>query len=284
MCSVISSKTLPMVGIVFALTAAATDARAFEVIGHRGAGGLGPENTIIGFRAGVQAGATTVEADVTMTRDLQMIVRHDLRVSVCQGPYQHRFFKNLTLRQVRRLDCGAGAHVPTLDQVYRAVPGARLLVEAKIDPYEPRDTYAPAVVARHLVDAIRAAHGLRRTTVQSFDWRVLREVARRAPRLRLQALASDLTLFPGSRWLGGVRVRSQPFRSGLASAVQRAGFDALAVPSSKVTPTLVGAAHGRRLAIVAFTVDRPDRMEQLIAAGVDGIITNYPDRLSALRR
>ena len=174
-----------------------------------------------------------------------------------------------------------GAHVPTLDQVFRAVPRTRVVVEAKIDPYEPRDTYAPAVVARHIVDTVREARALRRTTVQSFDWRVLREVARRAPRLRLQALANDVTLFPGSRWLGGVRVRSRPFRSGLASAVQRAGFDAVAVPAAKATPALVAAAHGRRLAVVAFTVDNPQRMAALIAAGVDGIITNYPDRLRA---
>ena len=77
---------------------------------------------------------------------------------------------------------------------------------------------------------------MRRTTVQSFDWRVLREVGRRAPRLRLQALATAVTLFPGSRWLGGVRVRSNPFVSGLPSAVQRAGFDAIAVAAAKVTP------------------------------------------------
>ena len=101
-----------------------------------------------------------------------------------------------------------------------------MLVEAKTDPYSPRDTYAPRWWRATSWTSVRAARADRRTTVQSFDWRVLREVARRAPRLRLQALANAVTLFPGSRWLGGVRIRSNPFVSGLPSAVQRAGFDA----------------------------------------------------------
>ncbi len=263
--------------IVFATASA--PAAAFDVIGHRGGGRPAPDNTINAFRQGVAVGAEVVEADVSLTRDLRVIVRHDLRVGNCTGPYQRRFFKNLTLRQVRRLDCGAGTHVPLLAQVYRAVPDTQVLVEAKIDPYAPRSTFAPRVVARHIVETIRASRAIRRTTVQSFDWRVLREIGRRAPRLRLQALANDVTLFPGSRWLGGVRVRSKPFQSGLPSAIQRAGFDALAVSYGKLSPRLVEAAHGRGQRIVTYTVDDPAKMDRAIGLGVDGIISNYPDRL-----
>lgn len=291
--SVISAKAFATAVTIFAVLAA--DAGAFEIVGHRGARGLRPENTLAAFQAGVAAGATTVEADVTLTRDRQVVVHHDQRVSgtVCSGPYQNRFFKNLTLAQVRRLDCGKrnvadrlaatqvpvpGSHIPTLGQVYRAV-GVRVMVEPKTDPYARRESFPAREVARRVVATIRHARGVRRTTIQSFDWRVLREVGRLEPRLRLQALAEDETVYRGSAWLGGVRIKPHPFRSGLSSAVQRAGFDAVALPLSRVTPMIVGSAHQRGLSVLSYTIDSPSNMLKLIGLGLDGIISDYPDRL-----
>jgi glycerophosphoryl diester phosphodiesterase len=267
------------------LAGLAADARGFDVIGHRGARGLAPENTLVGFMKGAEVGATTVEADVTLTRDRHVIVRHEIRVSrdVCRGPNQRRFFKNLTLRQVRRLDCGMdampGAHVPELAQVYRAVPRrVQVLVEPKTNPYLARYTFPVRVVAREVVRTIRRAHGVRRTTVQSFDWRMLRTIGRLEPRLRLQALATGITVFPGSRWAHGAGSVAE-----VPAAAQRFGFDAVALPRLEVTPDLVADSHTRSLRVVAFTVDDPAKMSALIGLGADGIITDYPDRLSALR-
>jgi glycerophosphoryl diester phosphodiesterase len=277
------SKTFAMAGTLLAVSAA--DAAAFDVIGHRGARGLAPENTLVGFMKGAEVGATTVEADVTLTRDRQVIVRHEMRVSrdVCRGPNQRRFFKNLTLRQVRRLDCGMeaapGAHVPELGQVYRAVPkSVRVLVEPKTNPYVPRYTFPVGTVARRVVRTIRGARAVRRTTVQSFDWRMLRAIGRIEPRLRLQGLASGITVFPGTRWAGGVGAVAQ-----IPAAAQLAGLDAVALPRLNVTPELLADAHARRLRVVAFTIDDPAKMSALIGLGADGIVTDYPDRLSALR-
>jgi glycerophosphoryl diester phosphodiesterase len=267
------------------LTMLAADAHGFGVIGHRGARGLAPENTLVGFMKAAEVGADTVEADVTLTRDRHVIVRHEIRVSrdVCRGPNQGRFFKNLTLRQVRRLDCGMdaapGAHVPELGQVYRAVPGTvRVLVEPKTNPYLARYTFSVGTVARRVVRAIRRERAVRRTTVQSFDWRMLRAVGRIEPRLRLQALASGFHMFPGTRWAGGVNSVAE-----VPAAAQAAGFDAIALPRLQVTPTLLTDAHARGLRVVAFTIDDPAKMTALIGLGADAIITDYPDRLSALR-
>jgi glycerophosphoryl diester phosphodiesterase len=301
MCSVISSKTFATAGTVLAVLAA--DAQAFEVVGHRGARGLRPENTISAFQTGVHVGATTVEADVTLTRDQHVIVRHDPAVNslLCTGPNQGYLYRDLTLRQVLKLDCGTrhaddwlarrqtpvpGSHVPTLGQVYRATPNrVRVIVEPKTDPYHPGRTFGPRRVARRVVDAIRAAHGGWRTTVQSFDWRVLLAVQRIAPRLRLQALANDETAYRGSAWLGGVRLTSAPFRYGLPTAADHAGFAALGLPLEKVSDELVYSAHHRGLKVLTYTLDARPRMEAALDLGVDGIITDFPGRLrNALRR
>jgi len=278
------------------------EAAAFEVVGHRGSRGLRPENTLAAVFEAVKVGVTTVEVDVVLTKDRHVVVRHDLRVSsvVCRGPYQRRFYKNLTLAQVRRLDCGTrrasdelartqvavpGSHVPTLAQIYRATPRrVRVLVDVKTNPRAPRETLPERQVARRVVKTIRGSRGARRTTVQAFDWGVLRTIGRMAPRLRLQGLASERTMYPGSPWLGGVHVRPDPFRSGLASAAQRAGFDGLSVPGAKATPKLVYSAHQRGLALLPYTIDAPEEMRELIARGVDGIITDYPDRLRQVAR
>ena len=286
MWSVISSKTFAIAGTVLALTA--TTADAFDVIGHRGARGLRPDNTLSGFIHAADLGATAVEVDVTLTKDLHVIARHDLRVGNCTGGYANRYWKNLRLEQVRRLDCGAaripgqmpvpGSHVPLLSQVYRAVP-LDVVVEVKRNAERPRETFDRETIARRVVKTIRQARGVRRTTVQSFDWGLLREIGRRAPQLRLQGLANDLTMHRGSRWLGGIKVRRRPFDSGLASAADRAGLDALALPMRRATDKQIFSAHQRGLAVTAYTIDAPSKMDALIARGVDGIITDHPDRL-----
>jgi glycerophosphoryl diester phosphodiesterase len=264
--------------------AAVAPADALQLIGHRGARALAPENTIPGFMTALRIGVSAIETDVVSTKDGTLILRHDARVNpaLCTGGYARRYWKNLTLRQVKRLDCG-GAHVPTLDQLFRLgrPTGVRYLVEVKRDPTQPRETIGAKAYARKVVAALRRNRAVRRTTVQSFDWRVLREVARIAPRVGLQALASPVTVYPGSRWLGGVQVRPTPFLNGLASAVERAGFDGIGLPQASVSPTLIASAHRRGLQVIPYTVDAPSKMRRLIRAGVDGLISNYPDRLRA---
>lgn len=125
---------------------------------------------------------------------------------------------------------------------------------------------------------------MRRTTVQSFDWGMLREVRRLAPRLRLMGLANRRTAYRGSPWLGGVSLKRDPFPTGVTSAARRAGFDALDLPYTAITPELVDGAHRRGLKVLPYTVDDPDRMRELIATGVDGIISDYPDRLRQTAR
>lgn len=289
---------------VAAFAPAAAQAAGFEVVGHRGARGLRPENTIAGFAEAVRVGATAVEADVVITHDRHVVVSHErrLRPLQCTGPYEGRLIRTITLAQLWRMDCGTrhaddslsrtqvavpGSHMPALSQILRLVRPSRrtrVIVELKLDPTLPRETFGTKAFADRVVATIRRERMVRRTTVQSFDWAGLRAVARLEPRLRLTALASTSTVYPHSPWLDGAYVRGDPFKGGLSGAVYRAGFDAVSPAAAQLTPELLYGAQSRGVEVIPYTVDSEARMRELIAMGVNGIVTDYPDRLRATAR
>ena len=131
------------------------------------------------------------------------------------------------------------------------------------------------------MEAIRRAGMLDRASVQSFDWQVLRMVGRAEPRIARFALANEDKLGIGrpgrSLWLGGLDI--DDVQGDLVAAVAELGFNALS-PSYRglVTGTLVERAHAAGLSVVPYTVDDPDNMAAFVDLGVDGFITNYPDR------
>jgi glycerophosphoryl diester phosphodiesterase len=182
-------------------------ASPFDVQAHRGGRAYRPENTLAAFRyALANPDVSTLELDTGVTEDGQLVVAHDRRVNarVCQDttpatrndtefPYVGDLINDLTLRQIRTLDCGSGEKMPTLAQVYKAVRESgrrdiRLNVETKISPVAPDDTVPPDVFASKLVAAIQEAGMTGRTTIQSFDWRTLRESRRLDPRIQTVAL------------------------------------------------------------------------------------------------
>jgi glycerophosphoryl diester phosphodiesterase len=182
-------------------------ASPFDVQAHRGGRAYRPENTLAAFRyALANPDVSTLELDTGVTEDGQLVVAHDRRVNarVCQDtapatrndtefPYVGDLINELTLRQIRTLDCGSGEKMPTLAQVYKAVRESgrrdiRLNVETKISPVDPEDTVPPDVFASKLVAAIQEAGMTDRTTIQSFDWRTLRESRRLDPSIETVAL------------------------------------------------------------------------------------------------
>jgi glycerophosphoryl diester phosphodiesterase len=261
--------------VTLAVLAAPGGVGAAELIGHRGARGLAPENTIGGFLTALALGVDAVEADVVVTRDRRLVLAHDLHVNrrLCDGPYVGRRYAALTLAQVRRLDCGQwlgrgllartqrpapGSRVPRLSKLFAVGRGTRagFVVDLKRDPAVPR-----RVFARLLVAEIRRAGMLDRTTVQSFEWGVLRAVARAEPRLTLMALDSPA-----------------PADDVVARAFG-AGFDRLAVPVTAVTPERLGRATAAGIRVTAYGVDDPAVAAALAEVGVAGVVTDYPDRL-----
>jgi glycerophosphoryl diester phosphodiesterase len=282
----------------------------FDLQAHRGGAGLTAENTLAAFRAALAIGVTTLECDVNVSADGVPMVTHDRVVSpvTCRDtapaapgdrefPYVGRFVSRLSVDQLRMLDCGSrarptfpgqravpGERMPLFDEVLalaRAAPHVRVNVEAKFDVVHPDETAPRHTFVDATVEAIGRAGMLDRTSVQSFDWQVLRMVGWAEPRIARYALANEEHLEIGrpgrSMWLGGLDI--DDLHGDLVAAVAELGFDAVS-PSYKglVNETVVERAHEAGIKVVPYTVDDPANMAAFVDLGVDGFITNYPDR------
>lgn len=250
-----------------------------QVQGHRGARTVLPENTLPGFVYAIEAGADVLELDLAVTRDNVLVVSHDpvMNLSLCSGPEGNRVIREMTLAELRRWDCGSkqapgfprqkpapGAGVPTLDEVLALSSrgGFFFNIEAKISADKPQYTPPPEEFARLVAGAVRRHKLERRVYFQSFDFRILNAMKKIAPELPLAAL-----------WSSDPREFAQVAREASAQ---------VASPQYKlVTPEKVRAAHAAGLTVTPWTANEPEVWNQLIAAGVDSIITDDPAGLIA---
>ena len=297
-------------------TAAQGDAglRAFDLEGHRGARGLAPENTFAAFRKAIEIGVTTIETDVAITKDGVPVISHNPNLAPelvrdDQGHWLDRpgpAIHALTLEELRRYDIGRlnpatrygrdfpeqrpsdGERFPTLRELLRLVASApkapRLNIETKITPDNAGDTADPATFVRLILDAVAEAKLTGRVTIQSFDWRSLREVKRVAPDVPTSCLTIESkgmnTMEPAadgrSPWHAGLAQRDY---ASVPALVKAAGCRTWSMFWRNLTPELVKEAHAIGIEVLPWTVDDPVDMARLIDMGVDGIITDYPDRL-----
>jgi glycerophosphoryl diester phosphodiesterase len=302
---------------VLALAAmlAAPPASAFDLEGHRGTRGLAPENTLAAFRRALAIGVTTLETDLGVTRDGVLVISHERflnpdLVRTADGrwlPERGPPLRTLTLAELARYDIGRtnpstryaqqfpeqqavdGERFPTLRQVFdlaKAHPTpVRLNIETKLDPAHPDDTVDPATFARLVVDAVHEAHLADRVSVQSFDWRTLREVKKldasiATACLTIQTDDSD-NVKPSaggaSAWTAGLDLRD--YAGSVPRLVHAAGCAIWSPLARNVTPATIAEAHALKLRVLPWTVNDPATMARLIDQGVDGLITDYPDRL-----
>ncbi|MDW5329378.1 glycerophosphodiester phosphodiesterase family protein [Plantactinospora sp. KLBMP9567] len=303
--------------------------RSFDLQAHRGGLGLRVENTLASFGNALQLGVRTLELDVQVTEDRQVVVTHDRRVSgtKCvdtapatpndpEFPYVGKYVNTLTLAQVRTLDCGTktladkpgqlavpGARMPLLREVFALVKRYRaddvtLNVETKVEAGAPTETAPREQFVQLTVAEIRAAGLVKQVTVQSFDWGALMRMRQVEPRLPLVALTNYDFLQTGqpgaSPWLGGLDI--DDFGGDPISAIRSFGATAFSPvhgfpqngtvtdPGYRpyVTREMVAHAHRNGIKVVPWTIDDVPTMAKLLDDGVDGIITDYPDRLRAL--
>ncbi|TAK36232.1 MAG: glycerophosphodiester phosphodiesterase, partial [Chloroflexota bacterium] len=234
-----------------------------QVVGHRGAMGHAPENTMASFTQGLALGADAIELDVQLSRDGALVVIHDATVD--RTTSGTGLVKDLSLQELRQLDAGswfgpqfAGERIPTLGEVLDWARGrTRLIVEIKNGP-----VYYPGIAER-VVACLREHNMLSDAMVISFDHPVVREVKDLEPALRTGVL-----------YVGRV---ADP-----VALAARSGADVLMPLAAYVTQDLINLAHAAGLRVSTWTVDQPEEMRRLMTLGVDGIGTNYPDRLRAL--
>jgi glycerophosphoryl diester phosphodiesterase len=267
---------------VSCVTAVGAEPGIPEIHGHRGARGLLPENTIAAFEKAIELGVV-LELDVQVTRDRRLVVHHDARPNskLCRqddgGPVPDRLFRDLDYADLARIDCGSrppkdvpeqrpvpGARIPTLEEVLRLANAAphpvELNVEIKIK--NPADTIPVDEFARRVVAAVREAGLTDRTTIQSFHPPALLEVGRIAPELRTAIL---------------VRLRSDYRR-----LLDESGATILSPSFQGLREEDVQAFQEQGYRVVPWTVNKEGDLRRMISWGVDGIITDYPDRARSL--
>jgi glycerophosphoryl diester phosphodiesterase len=291
-------------------------ARKFDLQGHRGARGLLPENTLPSFAKVLSIGVNTIELDVGITKDLQVIVFHNphLEPEIVRTPDGQWLSSagpavySLTLEEIKTYDVGRlnpatsyakeypdqravdGATVPTLGEVFELVIASgntdvEFNIEFKISPKKPDLSPPPAAFASTVLDVVNAYEMGPRTTIQSFDWRTVQEIQNQAPEIRTSYLTASQSWFdtvqaeqPGpSPWLSGFDI--DQYGGSIPHAVKAAGGAIWSSYYSEVTPETVAAAHELGLMVKVWTVNKPADMNRLIDMGVDGIITDYPDVL-----
>lgn len=237
------------------------------VIGHRGAAGHAPENTMAAFRCGVELGATFLETDLQLTRDARWVCIHDSTLDRTTNGRGN--VNSFTLAELRRLDAGSwfsegrgkrggpaftGETIPTLEELleFSAQADASLYLELK--------RVGAWGAAQTLVGAINAAGAATRVVVISFDAGMLDAVRQREPMI-MTGLLFD---------------RAHP--DIVRKAVQ-IGARQIAPRGNLVTPVLIAEARGADLHVVTWTINDPADIRHVSAAGVHGIITDYPDRV-----
>jgi glycerophosphoryl diester phosphodiesterase len=236
------------------------------VIAHRGASGHAPENTFAAFQRAIELGAQFIETDLHLTRDAKFVAIHDStleRTSNGRGAVH-----DATLAELRELDMGkwydrefAGQRIPTLEDILTFSREKDVVFYLEIK-------YDVAWGMHHtLVAAIRAAQNAQRTIVISFDPSTLAAIRRVDPSIMVGLLADET---------------SEPGGPDVVRSAVHAGARQLCLHSSLISTEMVERAHGADLQVVGWTINDAEGMRHMIRTGVDGIMTDIPDRLRAL--
>jgi glycerophosphoryl diester phosphodiesterase len=228
-------------------------------IAHRGASGYAPENTFAAFRRAVAQGISFIETDLHLTRDAHFVAIHDETVE--RTTNGHGAIHEMTLAEVRRLDAGSwfgsefmGERIPTLEEILEFTKKHDVVFYLELKP-------SGFWGGEHaLISALRDTGEIPRCVVISFDAAILAALRKIEP-----------TLMTGLLHDGKVQ---DPFEKAVEIGARQ-----LAVRGDLVTPNFIEKARKRDLQVVCWTVNSPAHMRMLASAGVDGIMSDYPDRL-----
>lgn len=273
---------------------ASSVSQQLDIQGHRGCRGLMPENSIAGFLKAIDLGVTTLELDVVISRDSQVLVSHEPWLSsiICKSPTGEDIAEGserdwnlyqMNYEEIAECDCGQRQHPrfpdqqlsfsakPLLSQVIDTVesyltannlPPVSYNIETKSAP--SRDDIfhpEPAVFVQYLLAVIQEKKVEDRVLIQSFDPRTLRETRKLDSDIRLVLLVEG--------------------EKAAEDRINELGFipDVYSPEHVLVTDSLRKWTQEKEMKLIPWTVNEPVDMKRLIELGVDGIITDYPDRL-----
>lgn len=237
----------------------------FKIIAHRGASGAYPENTALAFRKAIDAGADMIELDCQLSRDGHVVVFHDEQLRRTAGARGALRMK--TLAQLKALDIGRwrrasfrGERILTLEEALEVLAGrVDLCLEIKNFPKS-----LPGIELKILFILSHYDY-LDRTIVSSFDTASLARVRELAPEIALGVLCSRAR-------------RDDPLE-----IARRIGAASLHVQKSLATREFCGAAWEEGLDVFVWTVNEPQEIEAVTGMGVQGVISDFPERLAKFR-
>ena len=235
--------------------------------GHRGARGHAPENTLLAFALAFDLGADGIECDAQLSADGRLIIIHDGTVN--RTTSGRGAVRDLSFDALRQLDAGAGQRIPTLDETLALVGarGGQINLELKAESDDEALLVAQAVAAR--LAELAEDDPLRRWLIaSSFSLPAVAEIKRRLPWLRVGAL------FGGRAWT----------RQTMIARAQELGAEAIHPHPRTLTAETVRAAHDAGLRVNVWTANRWATIRQLIAWEVDGVFSDFPERVVIARR
>lgn len=270
---------------------------SFDLQGHRGARGLAPENTLSAFQKALDFGVNTLELDVVISKDNQVVVSHEpwFNTMLTLTPESEEMeeektpstnFYQMNYATIRKYDCGSRAHPnfpnqenekaykPLLKEVLqtmekaRKAKGVRLHYNIEIKSMPQGDNIfhpEPKPYVDLVVATIKEELPDSNFNIQSFDLRILKVLHTDYPQIALAVLVAEGSLYDN---------------------LEKLGFEP-EIYSPKYTlvdGALVTAVHKRGMKLIPWTVNMPKDMKELLELGVDGLITDYPDRAAKLRK
>jgi glycerophosphoryl diester phosphodiesterase len=279
---------------IIAIAAHASAQQKTDVQAHRGGRGLMPENTIPAMLHAVDLGVRTLELDCVISSDNKVVVSHDVFMSsafirkpdgsdITKEEEKKYALYTMTYDSIRKYDVGTKPHAQFPEQVKMKAYKPLLAdlidsVEVYVKKHHLKPVYynietkcspegdgkfhpAPDGFAAMVMDVIKKKKIADRVTVQSFDVRTLQVIHKTDPKQTLALLIMNKETFAGN--------------------LEKLGFTpAIYSPYySLVTPELVKEAHDKKIQVLPWTVNEVSDMEKMMSLHVDGIITDYPDRL-----
>lgn len=229
------------------------------VVGHRGASGLAPENTLAAFRLAIELKIDGIELDVQRSSDGELVVFHDDELDRTTDGTGALLTK--TLEELKKLDAGrwfdqkfAGERIPTLRETFELCRDARIIIHIEL-----KDPFLFPGIERQVIDLIREFNFVERCQLRSFDHESLLRAYEIAPEMAFSELWYHQ--LPGD---------------------DETNFRTINAYHELYNPEAIVTIHQRGQKATAWTVNDPEVARRLIEAGVDGLTTDYPDRLLKL--
>ena len=214
------------------------------VVGHRGAPGYEPENTVRSFSKAVRLGVNYIEMDVRTTKDNNLVLMHDR--NVVRTTNGKGLVRDLSLQEIRRLDAGKGEKVPLLSEVFELFANKTgIIVEVK----------EPGTEESILAEIDR--YGVKSYFIVSFYHKIIHSIKKKHPAVKCGVIYSGEPVHP-------------------VNLAIDAGADLLVPNFSFVSTSLVEEAHSNGVLVQTWTVKRRD-VEEMLLMKVDGIASDYPD-------